>query len=119
MNAEILKTIREKGLLLEKDIYDLLGQFDDSNAARTFLEMLERVSGQKIITKSTLTKNFESVQGIFSALAGENKIQVEKTIVRLGLSLEISKEKAVMSGVGVSEGLKHPFHVSCFDTTVN
>ncbi len=119
MNAEILKTIREKGLLLEKDIYDLIGQFDDANAARTFLEMLERVSGQKIITKSTLTKNFEYVQGIFGALAGENKIQVEKTIVKLGLSLEIRKEKAVVPGIGGGGGIKHGFQVSCFDTTVN
>jgi DNA polymerase II small subunit len=115
MNAEILKTIREKGLLLEKDIYDLLGQFEDANAARMFLEMLERVSGQKIITKSTLTKNFEYVQGIFNKLPGENKSLVEKTIVKLGLSLEIRKEKEIVNALAK----KHSFQVSCFDTTVN
>ena len=116
MNPEILKTIRERGLLLEKDIFDLLNSFDDSAIAKDFLEGLERSSGQKIITKAALTKNFEYVQNLVNRMHGENKSLVEKTFVRLGLSLEIRKEKLVVPDAAPTN--KHSFQVSCFDTSV-
>jgi len=115
MNPEVLKTIRERGLLLEKDIFDLLNNFDDAGVARALLEGLERFSGQKIITKSALTKNFEYVQSMVNMLPGENKNILEKTFVKLGLSLEITKEKEIVH----SEVRKNSFQVDCFDTTVN
>lgn len=117
MNLEILKTVRERGLLLEKDIFDLLNSFNDTNLAKDFLEGLERFSGQKIITRSTLNKNFEYVQSIVNKLPGENKTLIENIFVKLGLSLEIRKEKAVV-GVLVEEKRINSFQVSCFDTSV-
>jgi DNA polymerase II small subunit len=93
MNEEILKTIREKGLLLEKEIYDLVGSLDNVSA-KMFLDNLERVSGQKIITKSVLSKNVEYVQRYFSQVSG-GKPMVENIFVKLGLSLEIRKEKEI------------------------
>jgi hypothetical protein len=41
MNPEILKTIREKGLLLEKDIFDFVSNLEDSQSTRDFLDNLE------------------------------------------------------------------------------
>lgn len=118
MNSEILKTIRERGLLLEKDIFDLINSFDDVHLARDLLEGLERFSGQKIITRSALTKNFGYVQSIVSRLPGENKNLAENIIVKLGLSLEITKENKVVAG-NVPEGkISSSFQVSCFDTSV-
>lgn len=114
MNPEVLKTIRERGLLLEKDIFDLLNNFDDAGIARTLLEGLERFSGQKIITKSALTKNFEYVQSLVNRLPGENKDILEKTFVKLGLSLEIRKEKEIVDSMK-----KINFQVDCFDTSVS
>ncbi len=119
MNPEILKTIKERGLLLEKDIFDIVNSFSDAGLAKDFLEGLERFSGQKIITKSTLTKNFEYVQNLVNKLPGENKSLVEKTFFRLGLSLEITKEKSVVAVEEAKDILsKHSFEISCFDTTV-
>jgi len=114
MNLEILKVVREKGLLLEKDIFDLLNNFGDVALAKDFLEGLERFSGQKIITKSTLNKNFEYVQSIINKLPGENKHSIENIFVKLGLSLEIRKEKAVVASVEN----RNSFSVSCADTRV-
>ncbi|MEM4271503.1 MAG: hypothetical protein QXD13_00185, partial [Candidatus Pacearchaeota archaeon] len=96
VNEEILKTIREKGLLLEKEIFDLVNSFKNVDAARDFLSKLEASSGQKMITKAVLNKNFEYVQNIFNKLQGEDKSSVENVIVKLGLSLEISKEKTMV-----------------------
>jgi len=92
MREEILKSIREKGLLLEKEIFDLVGNLND-NDAKNFLDSVERVSGGKIITKSTLTKNIEYVQKIAGGLESEKKNSVESVLVKLGISLEITKQR--------------------------
>ncbi len=118
MNAEILKTIRERGLLLEKDIFDLINSFNDVSLAKDLLEGLERFSGQKIITRSALTKNFGYVQSIVSRLPGENKSIAENIIVKLGLSLEIMKENRFVPGNVPVGKISSSFQVSCFDTSV-
>jgi len=118
MNLEILKLIRERGLLLEKEVFDMLGSFNDTSLAKDFLEGLERFSGQKIITRSTLNKNFEYVQSIVNRLPGENKGIVEKIFVRLGLSLEIRKEKEVIEKVPSNAVAGTSFQIDCFDTSV-
>ncbi len=96
MNDELLKTIKEKGLLLEKDIFDLVNSFEDLKVAKEFLESLERISGQKIITKSTLNKNYEFVHKLVDSLPGENRVRVENVFVKLGISLEIQKEQTIL-----------------------
>jgi len=96
MNQEILKTIRERGLLLEKEIFDLVNSIGDVGLARDFLESLEKFSGQKLITRGVLNKNFGFVKSFVSKLPGENKNLVENFFVKLGLSLEITKEKKVV-----------------------
>ena len=97
MNEEILKLVKEKGLLLEKDIFDLLNSFKDINLAKDFLDSLEKFSSQKIITKSVLNKNFEHVQSVVNRLPGESKATIEKIFVKLGLSLEIRKESGILN----------------------
>jgi molybdate-binding protein len=86
MKEELLKTIRERGLLLEKEVFDLVNSFEDPIIARTFLENLERVSGQKRITKSLLVNNYEFVKSAVNDMPGENKEILESTIIRLGLA---------------------------------
>src|SRR5438105_1062003 len=95
MNEEILKIIREKGILLEKEVFDVFSNLNDVGSARELLEELERSAGQKIITKSTLNKNYSFVKNIVSNLPGNEKTSVENTIIKLGLSLEITKHTAI------------------------
>jgi DNA polymerase II small subunit/DNA polymerase delta subunit B len=96
MKEELLKTIKDRRLLLEKEIYDLVESFNDIGLAKDFLSSLEEFSGQKIITRKILNKNFGFVQGFVSGLPGENKKLVENIFVKLGLSLEITKESKVV-----------------------
>jgi DNA polymerase II small subunit len=60
------------------------------------LDNLAKVSGQKMITKSVLNKNFGYVQEFVSKLPGDNKDVVEKVFVRMGFSLEIKKESTIV-----------------------
>src|SRR3989344_4210879 len=91
MREEILNLIKEKKLLLAKEIFDLLEGFEDIESAKSFLESLEKVSGQRVITKTSLTKNYEYVKNLSSNL----KESVEKTLIKLGITLEIKKEKQI------------------------
>ena len=101
MNSEILKTVKERGLLLEKEIFDLVNSFNDSGIAKDFLEGLEKSSGQKIITKSVLNRNFGYVQSIVNKLQGENKSLAENIFIKLGLSLEIRKESEIIDKISL------------------
>ncbi len=92
MNAEVLKLIREKGVLLEKEIFDLVDGLEDTELARKLLDNLERVAGQKMITRASLNKNYEFVKQIVKEMPGGMKATIENVFVKLGINLEITKE---------------------------
>ncbi len=96
---DILEIIREKGLLIEREIFELLNNFKNKEAAFSFLEQLERVSGQKMINRATLNKNTQYVKEFVGLLPGEDKKVVEKVFVNLGISFEIRREKEVAEAI--------------------
>lgn len=96
MNEEILNAVRKKGLLLEKEIYELIEGFGNVALVEDFLGELEKASGQKMITKSVLNKNVGYVKSFVDKLPGEDKSLVEKVFVNLGLSLEVRREKEIV-----------------------
>ena len=95
MREEILNLIKDKRLLLAKEIFDILENFEDPELAKSFLENLEKVSGQKVITKSSLNKNYEYAKELAKNLSGNLKESVEKTLIKLGITLEIKKERQI------------------------
>ncbi len=95
MNEEILHTLRQKGILLDRDIFEIVSQIDDKNTISYFIEGLEKVSGQKIITKKTLNNNIEFVKKIIFNLPGGKKELVENIFFKLGISLEVSRESSI------------------------
>ena len=90
--------VRERGLLLEKNVIELLGNFRDIGKAKEFLVNIERISGQKMITMGLLEKNFEFVDSVVKQLPAENKSIIENTFVKLGLHLEVKKVSQVVEG---------------------
>ena len=95
MRKEILELIRQKGILLEKELFDVLDNCEDVSVASGLLDNFEKVSGQKIITIASLSKNYEFVREVVKELPGEMKKSVEKIFVKMGLNLEIKKESSV------------------------
>jgi DNA polymerase II small subunit len=116
MKKEILDTIRERKLLLEKEIFDLIEGFDDVNVAREFLIGLEEHSGQKMITKALLSKNYEFFRNVVSK-TGSGEGSAEKIFVKLGLNLEITKEKEVSAKTDGGQSKKSGFQVFYADTS--
>ncbi len=115
MKEDILKFVRERGLLLEKSIFDLMDQFEDVPSAKSFLENLEKVSGQKMITVSSLNRNYEFVKEVVKNLPGEVQQSVEKTFIKLGVSLEIKKE--IINNPEKKEETKYKIFYSTHDNT--
>ncbi len=114
MKEEILKIVRERGLLLEKDVMDILESFPNTVVAKDFLIEIERASGQKMITMSLLNKNVEFVNSVVKKLEGENKSIIENIFIKFGVSLEVRTEREVVSSKeaynskeGTSQGLEN------------
>ena len=100
MKEEILKLIRERGLLLEKEVYDLFESFDDEKIAKKILDGFE----EKFITKSLLNKNVESVIEAVKTLEYGNEI--EKIVVKMGLSFELTRKKPAEEKISVKDGYR-------------
>ena len=79
-----------------------MGSLNNLDSAKQLLEILEKFSGQKIITKSTLSKNFSFVKNFVSMLPNEDKTSVENIFIKFGLSVEITKETSVLGKVFTS-----------------
>ena len=95
MDDEILRLIRERGLLLEKSILDLISGFEPG-AAKDFLLDIEKISGQKFISIGLLNKNVEFMNLVVNKLDGEKKSLIENTFVKLGISLEVRRESKIV-----------------------
>jgi len=89
---EILKFCLEKGLLLDKDLLNLFSENSDMDSTKLILENIKRHTNQRVITKNIFYENKEKVNELFSGLSQENQKNLEKLKIKLGLSIEISRE---------------------------
>ncbi|MEX2016902.1 MAG: metallophosphoesterase [Candidatus Pacearchaeota archaeon] len=91
---EILKFCLEQGLLVDKDVLGLFSESSDTDSVKLIIERIKNQTQQKIITKELFIKNSEKVQQVFSSLPKEHQknLNLQSLKVKLGLSIEISKE---------------------------
>ena len=93
MNSqEILKFCLERGFLLDNEVLNLFDETSDVESVKLIIERIKDYTHQKIITKNLFNQNKDKVVQIFSTLPRENQKQLEKLKIKLGLSIEISKE---------------------------
>jgi len=88
MNQKILKFCLEKGMLLDKDTLNFLGQIEEETAKK----IVDRISSlkERVITKSFLNSHLSELQELIN-----DKRTIEKLKINLGISLEISRERYV------------------------
>lgn len=89
---EILKFCLEKGLLLDKEVLNLFSETTDTESVKLIIEKLKNHTQKRIITKEIFLNNKEKVSEFFLNLPEENQKNLEKLKIKLGLSIEISKE---------------------------
>ena len=89
MNPEILRLINERGVLLQREIFELIMRFTDIASARTFLDALEKTCGQKMITAQTLSTRIDFFNQSIHALPDNLKQLIQTEFVTIGVNLEI------------------------------
>jgi DNA polymerase II small subunit len=92
---EILKFCMERGLLVDKDVLNLFSESEDSESVKLIIERIKNYTQKKIITKELFFENREQVNKLFSSLPQDRQEKLEKFKLKLGLSIEISKEIVV------------------------
>jgi len=93
MNSkEILKFCINNGILLDKEILDLFSEATDLDTVKLVINKLKGQTQKKILTKSVFFENKEEVNNFLENLPEENQKDFEKLKIKLGLSIEISKE---------------------------
>jgi len=89
---EILRFCLERGFLLDKEVLSLFDETSDVESVKLIIERIKDSTNQRIITKNLFNQNKDKVVQIFSMLPKENQQHLEKLKIKLGLSIEISKE---------------------------
>lgn len=93
MNTQdILKFCLEKGFLLDNEVLNMFNETTDVDSVKLIIERIKDSTNQRIITKSLFNQNKDKVFQLLSALPKENQQGLEKLKIKLGLSIEISKE---------------------------
>ena len=91
---EILKFCIEKGFLLDKEVLELLNESNgiDTETGKLIIEKIGQYTQRRVITRSVFDQNKEKINHILFNLPNENKTQVEKLKIKLGINIEISRE---------------------------
>ncbi len=93
MRNEILNFCMEKGFLVDNDFLELFSETSDVESVKMIIERVKTYTHQNVLTKNLFEKNKEQVNKFFLDLPEDKKRNLEKLRVKLGLSIEISKER--------------------------
>ncbi|MDO8623550.1 MAG: metallophosphoesterase [archaeon] len=91
---EILGFCLEKGLLLDKDLLEMFSE-SDFETSKLIIEKIGQCTQKRILTRSIFNEEKERVNQAISMLPEENQKRIEKLIIKLGLSISISKEVSI------------------------
>ena len=91
MNLDLLQILKEKGLLLDKEIFDALSSINDPLVIRKMLDSLEYASGQKMITRTSLTKNMVFSKNVVDGLNEGIQSKVLNIFIQLGIQININE----------------------------
>mgnify|MGYP001558830303 CR=1 FL=1 len=83
----ITELCREKGILLDKELFDILTTLEDKTDLESFLEKVSGSLNQKIITKTLFMKNVEKLQFV-----SDDKKLLEHLFIQLGITIDIRRE---------------------------
>lgn len=90
-SKEILKFCMQQGVLLDKEVLNILTETPDFDSVKLMIERIKSKGQQRVITKEIFYKNKEDAERFFLSLPEENQKKLEKLKINLGLSIEITK----------------------------
>ena len=99
---EILNFCIEKGLLIDNEILNLFKDTEDVETVKLIIGKIKDHTQKRIITKELFYENKEKVGEFFSDFPKENR-EFERLRIKLGLSIEISRQKQTSQTVVLGE----------------
>jgi DNA polymerase II small subunit len=91
-SREILEFCLQKGLLLDKEVLGLFSETQDIESVKLIIEKIRSHTQKRIITRNLFDQNKEQVSQVFLTLPEESQRELKTLKIKLGLSIEISKE---------------------------
>ena len=92
---KLLKFCMDEGLLVDNEVLNLFSGTTDTESVKLIIEKVKNHTKQNVITKSVFLKNKEKVNEFLYGLPQESQKEFENLKIKLGLSIEISREKNV------------------------
>lgn len=114
INPELLQVVKEKGLLLEKEIFEVLSSIGDIGVVKKLLENFENLAGQKMITRSTLLKNWVISKDISHLTEG---IEPKFLNIFIKLGIEINVDSSPIKKAEKIEKLRQDYTLHYGRTT--
>ena len=90
---QILKFCLGNGLLVDKEVLNLFNETRDIESVKLIIEKMKKYTKQNVITKNIFYDNKDKVNEFFYELPQQNQKELESLKIKLGLSIEISREK--------------------------
>ncbi len=121
MSEDIVEIIKQKGVLLEKDLFDVLSGLRDSSVVEQLIDSFTAVSGQKFITKSNLLKNLDAVQNFLKSSSGNVRPVMINVLVKLGIHIEFKIDDNINLNLNREEPVKSgmPYKIYYAKTTTD
>ncbi len=126
MRSEILNFCVEKGFLVDSDLLEMFNETSDIESVKLIIERVKTYTHQNVLTKNLFDRNKEQVNKFFLDLPDEKKRSLERLRIKLGLSIEISKEDDLETPaeIEISEGKnlnseKNNLEKNIFEKNVN
>lgn len=94
---ELLKFCLKKGFLLDGEVLNLFSEEGDTESVKLIIEKIYNSTHKKIITKDLFYENKEQFTNFFQGLPQEDQKKLETLRIKLGLSIEISKNITLSS----------------------
>ncbi len=94
-SKEILRFCFENGLLVDNEILNLFSETKDIESVKLIINQIKNKTNKKVLTKNVIIDNRDQVTSILSSLSEEKQKSFESLKIKLGLSIEISKEVSI------------------------
>ncbi len=89
---EILKFCIQNGLLVDQEILKIISENSDIESAKLIIKNIKNKTSEKVITRQLFEKEQGQVSKVFSDIPLENQEKLQKLKIKLGISIEVSKE---------------------------
>ncbi len=100
VSNEILRFCVSNGLLLDKEVLNLFSDTEDVESVKLIIEKIKNQTHKKVITKNLFNENRNQLENFMIGLPKESQKGLETFKIKLGLSIEISKEVSIEKSVG-------------------